>query len=462
MGLLTNLEREGAYRLPWAWLYSWIEAISLLLDGETGPVSGYGLGASFGLSQATWFVDPINGNDANDGKTSATALKTDARRQVLWGGVIPVAINQPVTVTYLSSLPATDVVSYNVITGTAGKLTVSGTSTVQPAAGSGAFTAVQTINRAGNAVTNVTDGARAWTAGQRIRITASTDPTHVGAVAWITKDLGAGAAETTCFVTYTVGTNGAGTGPTQIATAGNLGPAVGDSYVVETISTIPIGVITANSGGIFAANLNQVFFDQLELDGTNFAVEGYVLSHSSLGPTFTSCKLKAMSIVGGPQSPNGAVGVQAWNCLQDTVTASGVYFAAGGTITGANQLTVLGRSPVAIDKDFLAADKGMANLANGPAVLLVGTAAAMRAPTAITLQPGTFCRQLTINAGANALYGSGNTTGVNCHAAAMYTYVTKPTIATTGNDTVIGGTNTAWAAVPFVNTGNQAEIVLYA
>jgi hypothetical protein len=458
MGLLRNLEimlggvvtQKVSGRL-----FDWIEAISQLLDGEGGPAGGVSLGAAFGLTQATWFVDPVNGNDANNGATAATALKTDARRQVLWGGTTQALILQPVTVTYLSALPATDIVNYNVtigsVGGVSGKLFITSPMNQQVGAGTGAFTAVQAINRAGNLVSNVTDGARAWTRGQRIRIMSGA---RVGAVAWITKDLGAGVAETTAFFTYPAG--GTNAFPTAVT------PQVGDPYVTETLNTIPIGRWEVHTTGPSTATTGAMFIDQMDVDGTAFGAQGSMYTDSEEpGIVGTSCNFKACALIG----INNDLAIQLTNCLADTLNVTGVAFLGGGCHGGAvSNVFPLPNGIVIFDRDFLGADQPIITTATGPSAVIFGNVAAMRASVAVDLNPGAIARQFNIFGAGNALYGSGNGIGVRARSMAAYIYASgsKPTIATTTSDAVVGGTNKAWAAIPYVEAANQAEIVVYA
>jgi hypothetical protein len=61
------------------------------------------------------------------------------------------------------------------------------------------------------------------------------------------------------------------------------------------------------------------------------------------------------------------------------------------------------------------------------------------------------------------LFGSGGAGyGIRVKSGGLATYTTKPTLTGASNDTIIGGTATAYASIPFVNTTNQAMLVLLA
>ncbi|HTQ41663.1 MAG TPA: hypothetical protein VMI75_02825 [Polyangiaceae bacterium] len=67
------------------------------------------------LSQATWFVDPVNGKDTNDGSTPATAIQSFAELSRRWGkGNVLTPAGGTTTVTLLNSAPPSDPLNFNV------------------------------------------------------------------------------------------------------------------------------------------------------------------------------------------------------------------------------------------------------------------------------------------------------------------------------------------------------------
>jgi len=75
--------------------------------------------SAYWLGQNTWYVDPTNGNDENDGYTSLTALKTPNEIQRRWGSGNPTAA---VTITFLGNVTTATFTSV-------GNITIVGTST---------------------------------------------------------------------------------------------------------------------------------------------------------------------------------------------------------------------------------------------------------------------------------------------------------------------------------------------
>jgi hypothetical protein len=413
------------------------------------------------LQQTTWFVDPgsDNASDDNDGATALTPLAHDLERQLRWGLGSLARITAALSVTYNSSPTPSDFVNYmvtlaNVGVGASGSVAITAPMTAQvvPAGGVGAFSAVQAINRAGNLVTNVTDGTRAWTRGQRIRITGSATPAHVGAIAWVQKDLTGGVAETTAFVTATAGSTAF---PTAVT------PSIGDTYVCETLSVVlPIGNWIVETAASAAATTCLLSVDQCELDGSGFTAQGSIVTHSA-GPgiVMRSSKASGLDLIG----LNNLLAIQMTSCTADLVNCTGTAWLAGGIVAGGNgTIFVLPNGSVVLDADFLASDVSLISTASSPASVLIGNAAAMRATTAVDLNPGATARQFSVFGLGNALYGSGNGTGVRVRAGAQYIYTGKPTIATTVQDALVGGTAKAWGAIPFIEPANNAMVVPFA
>jgi len=152
------------------------------------------------LTQGTWYVDSVSGDDTNSGSSSGEALATWAElvRRVGLEPYFPVST----TIHVLENLPGTDpMVLYPSLAPTA-RFKISGTFK-DTAAYTGSFTSVTTRAAATNTPTSITDTAHgaSWATelGHFLRITASATPTKVGAWAWVAKDLGGNACRTSTF-----------------------------------------------------------------------------------------------------------------------------------------------------------------------------------------------------------------------------------------------------------------------
>ncbi len=369
--------------------------------------------------QTAWTISSA-GNDENDGAT-LTPLATTTE----WSRRIgppqpgdPIGVNMLVTI---AATPPTDILSASLLVANAGIVTFKGTATVQTPAGSGAFTAVQAINRAGNLVTNVTDGARAWTRGQRIRITAGT-PGNIGATAWITKDLTAGVAETTPFCVSPSST---------VGTPTNVTPVVGDSYTVETVPIVKIGYVLCNSLGPFSLTQGNVYFDNLQLESSSTLL-GTIDAATNIGPGISNCFLNAISVAG-----RGSIGAEIFASRHNGCTFIGRIFIFAGGQCNDSSFVITPGSNLSIDGDYLAADKTLLNVGinsiGGGCVVQLGNVACMRATTAAIVRNGAIVRQASLGAGA-AFYGSGVGTGIAFSPGGQWAWNVLPTVATTVAD----------------------------
>jgi hypothetical protein len=464
MGLLRNLEimlGTIVSRKVDSGLFNWIEAVSQVLDGEGGPAGGVTAGAMFGISQATWFVDPINGNDANNGATQATALKTDARRQVLWGGSSTALLTQPTTVTYLSSPPATDIVNYNVAYGTGASLTILGTKTVtNPAI---TLTAVTTLNRATQTPWDVTGvGLGAADVGRLMRITAGA---RTGNYCGVAKDLTGGKVRispmgTTDFALIA----STGVAYTQVT------PIAGDIVEVFTVPTLTIGscIFRALSNTVPTQTTNCVVFDTIQLDGGASwgasSILGSIILQGAQCMTRQSimgrCKVSGVGgfwggggifnnnfQVQGGFSNNGGPFCQILSFLMTTgafTVQAGAACTLGGDCLFQNAGLVVGGN---LSGEFISVfDRSVSN-------------------TAVQVFMGGAYRSVGILS-TDLLWGDANT-GVGCRirSGGSMTYVTKPTINTpqgAGRQSLVGGVNLDWAAIPAVTAANNAMIVVEA
>jgi hypothetical protein len=101
----------------------------LRFDGTalSWSTSRSGLGPNAAWNTAHWWIDPVSGNDSNNGTSSGTPLKTFRRLAQLWDSYTPV-LTTPVTITFKSSQPdATDRVFLNPMMGEGGQLYLEGT-----------------------------------------------------------------------------------------------------------------------------------------------------------------------------------------------------------------------------------------------------------------------------------------------------------------------------------------------
>lgn len=235
------------------------------------------------LQQAAWFVDSVSGNDANDGKTSGTALKTIGEIMKRWG---PDPLLQPasfpVRITVLSAtLLATDEPYFDnvrslVVATPTPNLVLQGT--VTAGATLGAVTSVTAITRTvADGALLVTIGAITWPAARtRLRIQGGA---RDGAVAYVvTPNTAAGQARTSPFwivpadVVFDM----------TLAGATEVTPQFGDTIIVETISRsqLPLQI---NDCALNFTVQQMRFDDDAAFTFTNVAMLGSFLA------TFSEC-----------------------------------------------------------------------------------------------------------------------------------------------------------------------------
>jgi hypothetical protein len=400
--------------------------ISLFVKGGVvtlpGGPSGSGLPAA--LAQATWHINASTGNDANNGLTAGTALKTCAELENRLGhyGNITAA---SVTINLDSNIPSSDPLNLLVVLPPDGSLTVQGTAATTLHTGS--FTAATTaLNRATNQAWQVTDaaiGGASWTPfiGQRLRITAGA---RAGDEMWVAKNISAGVARVSQLV---VPTN-----PPTEAT-----PTNGDAYVIESLTQVAIGNIDVRAQtGASTAIFPTLFLNDLHIvdpGAADLAATGFAM-------VATSCLIDPLVVT----SFFDAVFVNC--CLTSGDVAPGQLGGFGGGVTfysglWLNITSAVFNSQVYVDFDLLA--QGCSINVNG--TLSVGAAGFFdSAGDALVVGSpnNTFSRGylqvVAASGGPGAfLYGSGNT-GFGVHIASdstlAYTTGSIPTVTGTSGD----------------------------
>ena len=142
------------------------------------------------LLQSAWFIDPVHGNDANSGLTSATPIRTYKELLTRWGGMSPI-LPQSTTVTFLNDQP--DFSDPVVFTGQMindGILTITGQLTQ---VASGTFSSIVAKNRTTGQRWNVTDSSQSagfWTQWVGYLV----NDTTANAWFWVDADLGSSTA----------------------------------------------------------------------------------------------------------------------------------------------------------------------------------------------------------------------------------------------------------------------------
>lgn len=417
------------------------------------------IGNSAYSTQTTWNIDPSLGNDENDGVTAPIKTIAEFMRRTMG------KINCVMTVNLIctDNWSASDSARFEKLSIASGnKLKIVGTATT---IASGTFTGTTAINHASNAATTVSNSAlsasgfgNGVTANgsfqHRMRITSGA---RAGNYAWGCKDPGgAKTARTSAWKIFDSAT---------IVT-----PQVGDPYVIEKVTILPnliIDVVTFGEN-FDVANAVEVYNIGLAVSNFSAPTFNYATFRSTGWGDITSygCQLWHVLV------NNGAVKFD--NCQIDQSTFAGgqVSILAGYSSSTMfcypGSFTIIDLDHIRNYDDNLDNTGGEMAVVRGSSLLSIGTAGAFDginggSDRGLTIEPGGVVRIQTSFAGTSALYGTGYTGfGVVVQSGGMLAYDNKPTITGTTGNSSIGGTTTAWASVPFINTTNHAKIVLTA
>jgi hypothetical protein len=210
-------------------------------------------------SQATWYVDAVNGNDENNGATDSTELKTfsEFRRRVEANGVY---VNM--TVYIETDLPATDLVGLYC---GGDEVTIEGVPTTAYTGTVNTFSKVAASNQIG------TLNDAVWTVADHLyKFILFTDGAAAGYGCWVLEDLGGGDARVSEIVEDVYGYAGTST------------PGGGDSFVVQTLP-----IVTFDNPFLYTGNLRVGKLQQRDwgTSSTRIALSCSILSTRSCNLT---------------------------------------------------------------------------------------------------------------------------------------------------------------------------------
>jgi hypothetical protein len=276
----------------------------------------------FFWNQAAWFIDPVAGDDANDGLTSGTPVQHYAEVVRRWQTTAPV-LGQDTTITFLDDQP--DTTDPVVLQSQQGQGT--GTTTIQgglkaQTGGMGTFTAVTVRNRATGARWQITDGSKAanfWAAYVGMFV----HDTTADAWFWVVEDLGGASAIITEPMASAIGNPT----PAQVVISN------GDSY--EIFAPIRVNLVRndamTKSGS--APVVNQIWAFGAPFTASLDSLGGLFLAECRIDSFWDSTEIQNIA-----------------NCYLFGVAFRGSYI-AGGIITF--ELSVAGGAPNVIDGDCL-------------------------------------------------------------------------------------------------------------
>lgn len=380
------------------------------------------------ITEPNWYIDGTNGNDANDGLTAATALKTATALVAKWGRA---PILQPtggtMTVHVLTSIPNTDPLELDNCRLVFGNtLVFAGTATTER---TGTITSLVTQDRTTNTPWQITDsalGASAWTTdiGKRVRITTGA---NAGTYAWVAKDLGLSTARMSNFATTT----------NSIAAPVSKAPTNGDTYVVESLPTLRLRM-----GRGFEVGIGSIYLRDLQLTVEANEQEGVLVAHA--------CRL---NYFGWTQS---AISGYLSNCCVFGTTATVFSQEASLRVQGGlyrSDFTFQGFGFNVINSDAMF--QGAGALARHNTILDIDNAAFFDATQAIRVGDqasgaGPGYVRLTNTATSGHLWGSGNTNGITIGPGSYVQMNTAANVKMTSTQDIrFGGSD------GFINTGRM-------
>jgi hypothetical protein len=385
------------------------------------------------LTQTAWFIDPQNVSGlANDGNSGATALLPLLTTRQFFRRSQGTILSGAYTVTYLSGYASSGAAGADpfvldaYVDGCA--LDILGPATTVVRSGTiSAVTAINAVVAGGDGGLKITDGGVAsWTAdvGRRLIIT---NGARIGDVSWVGRDRTGGVALVGTFTTT----------PANPFAFAEVTPQVGDTYNVETLATIQVGVLSAKS--ITKANQSVIRFKNLNVSTAGL---GPILSFDN-GVNYEF----AYSIVGSWKLSGGGY-VALINC-NDTGSAVGAAmvtkyagFVSGGVTESSGGFLSLNANHLIVGGGLLV-QQGSGLIVGGSSLTGNGGVAVYNAGSpGIRLYRGSWAEF------AGVPYGASNSSGLSLQAgakAAIVSGTAVPTITGSGGDFLMGGSFTARA-----------------
>lgn len=442
LGLLSAAAGEGGLRSA---LGLWRQAVSLAVD----QLNQLEVAQDF-VTQSTWFVDAANGSDSNSGESESSALRTLAELTRRWNGRTFSSALSSVTVTLLGDFSAEYLTLSATFTGNTA-VTIQGRMTTVYA---GAITTFTAYNAGTSTRSTMTDaGVADWTThvGRRLRVTS-------GAVnGAITRVLSVGGAVTIANIGQWYRSSGSSTNP-----------GLGVSYVIETFDSRVKGfdLRLVGDGGA-SLLIRDIAWDSAQASPAARSFCSSFAETTALNTIF-GCDFVGNSAIVPHQLAGVMQLISCAHSIGPLNLTDGVYTQLGHCAFAITQLfdncAVVGSNSVhegAGVRDVALAlvrnqasiqdlgQRGFFSSINGTydACVVVDEANTYSAPVAAAI-----------------LWGVTNTCsyGIRIRSLCHVLYATKPTVTGGVNDTIVGGTATAYAAVPFINTTNNAAIVVRA
>jgi len=428
------------------------------------------------LRQTDWAISPATGNDENVG-TAASPLATDAERARRWGQWgIPA---NGTILQVLDSLPLDKSLRLAVTmpeTPNAATLTRFVVKCSETQMATGSLTGYTPLVRTTGATSrNLITSAVNFTShvNRKIRLTSGTGS---GYYAWIQAG-GAGTATITPWVQEVTSDTA---NPPSAAVLQPGGITAGDTFEIleaASIGAAPRLAFTAGGGtnagntGTSAVQLKNLRISQA-FASANGIPSGYIESQGpGVALYMLGCDLGRVALNVALNRGQGCL-VGGGILTGVSTIGNSVRFTGGGTrVDGSSGLSISGASTVTFDGDFavtipLIIGGGSTVLSCFPATCRFGNVFFAVTGDAVLVNGAAVLEIRNGDYGSHVVYGTASTYGFRIVSGGKVTYTTtKPTINATlgaGRETIIGGTDTQYGAVPFVNAANLAMLAVAA
>lgn len=385
-------------------------------------------------NQATWFIDPTNGNDENLGDTAGSPLRT---LDELSRRLIAQTITSSMLVTLASGNNGNLSLEVN-IPSSAVIITIQGTlSSTAPSA----IDAVTASNPATNTRGLITDAATAFTDRTLLRLTSGAS---AGARAWVTRVPAAGSAN----VTHWALVNPAATiDPTLVE------PVAGDEFVVDSrLSTVGGLNIRVQGPGI-------ILFRELVVASSGSVLQLKSGNNSFAGVRFYACKILTQAFIQDSDSAFISCGLDAIFMERASIKYRACSLQNGLTCRRGGYASIQRGS--CFDAFGMIVEYGaVVDFVGGAGVTDCCSWVDSTFAAAIDLNPGSF---IEMDIGGPRLWGADNAfvnAAIIVRGGSTMVYVgTPPSIPGGPVDCEIGGVATAYGALPSANAARLCGIV---
>lgn len=408
------------------------------------PVVGPGrwlrlsLGSERWRHQATWFVHATTGNDENDGSTLGTAIQT---KRELFRRLSKGEIPQTIDVTYPVSIPATDTAFlYGVTILPNAMIRFHGTPTVVHSGTIDAATNLDSATQTPPSFTDASVGDFAPHIGRRVRLTSGP---FTGAFAFLSLRVAATTARTSAWFTNNLLAAPYGTAVTLV------NPTAGTTYVIETLPSDAAGAYLVEKMSEGAQGSTAILWDSLEI---GYGGNSRISTHFP-NVAFAACIWNSRNFYGRNISFSG-VRIRAGDTLHiETLVCRACSHAAPLSLRKAAQVELR-------DQCLAQGATSIMNVVQN-SFIEVFAAAAFDGTEGIVIDQDSRAR--FNNLVATPFWGTGQTGfGIRVDGQANYSAGMTPTCTGAAGDTRIGGTVTAYGALPFLNAANGASLVVRA